>query len=84
MKKVLGSVHEMSMGGNVVVFDAQNEETNERTRINYEQGQRVIHVWAPVKEGEAATEMERALKGNRFAMLATESENCARVFTGQV
>ena len=41
-KKVLRSVHKMNMGGNVVVLDGdrshtQNKETNEKTRINYEQ-----------------------------------------------
>ncbi len=45
-----------------------------RTRINYEQGQRVVCVWVPVSEGEVAREAEWALKGNRFAMLARESE----------
>ena len=44
------------------------------TRINYEQGQHITRVWAPLKEGEAAKETEKALKGNRFAVLATESE----------
>ncbi len=31
-------------------------------------------VWVPVKEGEVVKETERALKGDRFAILATESE----------
>ena len=30
--------------------------------------------WVPVKEEEVAKETEKALKGNRFAILATESE----------
>ena len=43
VRKVLGSVHKMNMGGNVVVLDGdksytQNEEADEKTRINYEQG----------------------------------------------
>ncbi len=41
MKKVLGSVHKINMGGSVVVFDGdktymQNKETNYKTRVNYE------------------------------------------------
>ncbi len=43
-------------------------------RIKYEQGQDVAHVWLPVKERQVAKETEKALKGNRFAILATESE----------
>ncbi len=40
MKKVLGSVHKMNVGGNVVVLDGdesymQNKETSKKTRINY-------------------------------------------------
>ncbi len=79
VKKVSGSVHKMTMGGNVVVLDrdrsyTQNKETNEETRISYEQGQCVVCVWAPVTEGEVAKETEKVLKGNRFATPATESE----------
>ncbi len=54
VKKVLGSARKMSTGGNVVALDGdrsytQNQETNEKTRISYEQGQRVMYVWVPVK-----------------------------------
>ncbi len=78
-KKVLRSVHKMDMGGNAAVLDgdksyAQNKETDNKTRINDEQGQYVMCIWAPVKEGEAAKETEKVLKGNRLAILATESE----------
>ena len=71
VKKVLGSVHKMNVGGNVVVLDGersytQNKETGRKTRINYEQGQYVMCVWVPVKEGEVAKETEKVLKGNRF------------------
>ena len=46
VKMVLGSVRKMNTGGNVVALGgdesyAQNKETNEKTRINYEQGQHV-------------------------------------------
>ena len=79
VKKALASVHKVNMGGNVIVLDGergdvQNKETKKRTRINYEHGQCITCVWAPVKEGEVAKETEEVLKGNRFAMLATESE----------
>ncbi len=33
-----------------------------------------MYVWVPVKEGEVARETEKVLKGNRFAILATENE----------
>ncbi len=33
-----------------------------------------MYVLVPVKEGEVVKETERVLKGNRFAILATESE----------
>ncbi len=33
-----------------------------------------MYVWVPVKEGEAAKETEKVLKGTRFAILAAESE----------
>ena len=79
VKKVLGSVHKMNIGDNVVALNGdkrhmQNKETSKKTRINYEQGQCVMYVWAPVREGEVAKETERVLKGNRFAKLAAESE----------
>ncbi len=80
MKKVLGSVHKMNMGGDVVVLDAersymQNKEMGKKTRINYEQGQCAMHVWVPAREGEAQEQTEKVLKGNRFAILATGSED---------
>ncbi len=76
---MLGSVHEINVGGNVDVLDGdksytQNKETNKKTRTNDEQSQCVMRVWVPVKEGEVAKEMERVLKGNRIAILATEAE----------
>ncbi len=41
----------------------QNKETNKKTWIKYEQGQYVTYAWVPVKEGEAAKETEKVLKG---------------------
>ena len=67
------------MEGNVVVLDGeksyvQNKERNKKTKINYEQGQYVMYVWIPSKEKEAEEQTEKVLMGNRFAILATESE----------
>ncbi len=78
-QNLLGSVRKMNMGGNAVVLDGgesymQNYETNKKTRINYGQGQWVMYVWVPVKEAEVVKETEKVLKGNRFAILATDSE----------
>ncbi len=33
-----------------------------------------MYAWVPVKEGEVVKETEKVLKGNRFAILAAESE----------
>ena len=52
----------------------QNKETGQRTRINYEEGQYVMYMWLPSKEEEAREETEQALKGNRFAISATEND----------
>ena len=52
----------------------QNKENGQRTRINYEEGQYVMYLWLPSKEEEAQEETEKVLTGNRFAILATESE----------
>ncbi len=73
----------MNLGGNVVVLDGkrshmQNNETGKKTRIGYEDGQYIMHLWLPAKEEEAKGEVEKMLKCNRCAILATESEE---VFT---
>ncbi len=79
VKKALCSAHEMNLGGNVVVLDGgrsymQNKESGQKSRIHYEEGQCVIHLWLPTKGEEAQKETEKVLKGNRLAILATESE----------
>ena len=79
VKKVLCSVHKMNLGGNVVVLDGgrscmQNKGSGQRTKIHYEDGQYVMYLWLPSKREEAQKETERALKGNRFEILAAESE----------
>ena len=78
VRSVLGSVHKMHLGGNVVALDGdrsytQNKETRRRTRIVYDQGKYVMRVWVPSKESAAKMESEKVLKGNKFAILATES-----------
>ena len=85
-KKALCSVHKMNLGGNVVVLDGaksymQNKENGQKTRINYEEGQCVMYLWLPSNEEEAQEETEKVLKGNRFAILAAESE---QVFSRRV
>ena len=80
------SAHKMNLGGNVVVLDGeksymQNKESGRRTRIKYEDGQYVMYLWMPSRSEEAQEETEKVLKGNRFAILATESE---QVFSRRV
>ncbi len=80
VKKALCSAHKMNLGGNVVVLDGgrsrmQNKENSQKTRINYEEGQRVMYLWPLSKGEEAQRETVKASKGNRFAILATESEH---------
>ncbi len=53
----------------------QSEETGKKARITYEQGQRAMRTWAPAREGEVEEQTEEALKGNRFAISAKESED---------
>ncbi len=79
VKKVLCSVRKMNLGGNVVVLDGgksytQNKDNGENARINNEEGECVMYLWLPSKGEEAQTETENVLKGNRFAILAAESE----------
>ena len=52
----------------------QHKENGQRTRINYEEGQYVMHLWLPAKEEEVQEETEKVLKGNPFAILATEND----------
>ena len=77
--KVLGSVHRFNTGGNVVVLDGgssymQNKKTGQKTRIEYENGQYVMYLWVPSTKEVVERESERILKGNKFALLALESE----------
>ncbi len=86
MKTVLGSVHKMNMECNVVAMDGdksckQNKETNEKTLINYEQGQYVMYLWVPVKQGEVAKETEKVLK-SVASQYWPRSVKCIRVSHG--
>ncbi len=63
VKKVLGSVHKMNMGGNVVVLDVEKTTCNTRIQarkrgIKYEGGQYVMRMRAPPKENEVREESE--------------------------
>ncbi len=53
----------------------------QRTRINYEEGQPATSLRSPSKVEEAQEETETVLKGNRFAILATEGK---QVFSRRV
>ncbi len=59
----------------------QNKESGQKTRIDYEEGQYVMCLWLPSNGEEVLKETERVSKGNRFAILATESE---QVFSRRV
>ncbi len=59
----------------------QNKESGQRTRINHEEGQYVVYPRLPSKCEEAQKATEKVLKGNRFAILATESQ---QVFSWRV
>ncbi len=77
----------MNMGGHVVVLDGkksymQNKETGQKTKIEYEGGQYIMYIWVPSSEKETVKQSNKILKGNSFAILATESEGPG--FTRQV
>ena len=59
----------------------QIKENGQKTRINYEEGQCVMHLRLPSRGEVAQAETEKVLKGNRFAILAAESE---QVFSRRV
>ncbi len=56
--KVLGSVHKMNKGGNIVVLDGQhrymkNKHTGQKTKISDEDGQYIMYMWVPAGPKEA-------------------------------
>ncbi len=79
VKKVLCSFHKISLLGNVVGLNGgrscmQSKENGQRTRINYEEGQCIRCLRLPSKEERVREETDKVLKGDRFAILAAESE----------
>ena len=77
--KVLGSVHRMNRGGNMVVLDGdesylENKHTRRRTKIHYEHGQYILYLWVPSDSCEIESAKQRASKGNRYAILAADNE----------
>ncbi len=86
VKKVLCSAHKMNLRDHVGALDGgesymQKKENGQKTRINYEEGQYVVYLRLPSKVEEVQRETEKVLKGNRYAILATESE---QVFSRRV
>ena len=78
-KRVLCSARKKKLGENVAALDGgwssmQHKENGQRAMADYEEGQYVTHLRLPAKEEEAQGVAETALKGNRFAILAAESE----------
>jgi hypothetical protein len=83
--KVLGSVHKMNQGGNLVVLDGKysymkNKASGQRTKIHYEDGQYIMYMWVPCGPNEVE-KSTKPLGENRFAILAAEDE---QGFTRQV
>ena len=84
--KVLGSVHKMNKGCNIVVLNGEhsymkNKRTGQKTKISYEDGQYIMRMWVPAGPKEAEKDVASQLKGNRFAILAADDE---QVFSRQV
>ncbi len=68
----------MNLGGIAAALDGgksytQNEKNGQKKRTSYEQGHYVVYLRLPAKEKEAQMETEKALTGNRIAILAAES-----------
>jgi hypothetical protein len=85
--KVLGAVHKMNAGGNVVALDGarsymQNKKTGQKTRIEYDNGQYDMYLWIPSTREVVENESDKILKGNNIAVLAMDSEESG--FTRQV
>ncbi len=76
---VVGPMHKMNMGGYVVVLGGDrsyihDKVAGQRTWINHEDGQYIMYTGGLPKESEVAGESEKVLKGNTFAILATQSD----------
>ncbi len=76
----------MNLGGNLGNFVAldggeshtQNKENGQKTGNNYADEQCVMYLRLPAKVKEGQGEAEKVLEGNRFAVLAAESEQLFR------
>jgi len=76
--KVLGSVHKMNQGGNLVVLDGEhsymkNKASGQKTKIHYEDGQYIMYMWVPCGRQEPV-KPDKRLSENRFSILAAEDE----------
>jgi hypothetical protein len=83
--KVLGSVHKMNQGGNLVVLDGEhsfmkNKTSGQKTKIHYEDGQYILYMWVPCGPKEPE-KVAKTSSENRFSILAAEDEEG---FTRQV
>ena len=83
--KVLGSVHKMNQGGNLVVLDGEhsyvkNKVSGQKTKIHYEGGQCIVYMWVP-RGQQAPEKAAKPLTENSFSILAAEDE---QVFRRQV
>ncbi len=63
---------------------AQNKETGQETGMEYEGGQRVMYLRAPSDRRIKDEEENKMLKGDKFAILATEKEETTKDFTRRV
>ena len=75
----------MNQGGNHVVLDGEhsfmkNKVTGQKTKIHYEDGQYILHLWVPCGP-KGAEKSTKPLEENRFAILAADEE---QGFTRQV
>ncbi len=78
VEKALCSVRKMNLGGDAVALAGgrsytQRKENGQRTRVSYEEGQRVTYLRLPAKEEEGQEETEKVFKCNRLASSAAES-----------
>ncbi len=52
----------------------QKKESGQQTTMNYEEGHCITRLRLPSKGEEAQKDTEKVLRGNRYAILAAESE----------
>ncbi len=52
----------------------QKKRTGQKTKIHYQDGQYVMRMWVPAGPKEAEKEANNPLKGNRYAIFATDDE----------